>query len=187
MKAALDLYYRILKVAITLLMAMLIVPVTMQILSRYTGVIPRYIWTEEIARFCFMWIIMIGAMIAVRDGTHFDVDVLPTFKSAKVEGGFRLFVHFAVGLVALTFIVYGWDFAKFGAMQTSELAGLPMLTIYIAWPVAGVTWVLFLIEKVIDDVRVMRGRKPPDRGHDIPGSDIVGKDIKTHVTEEPLP
>jgi TRAP-type transport system small permease protein len=77
MRKVLDVYYRLLQVAITLLMAALIVPVTMQILSRYTGLIPRYIWTEEIARFCFMWIVMIGAVIAVRDGTHFDVDVLP--------------------------------------------------------------------------------------------------------------
>ena len=60
-----------------MLMTALLVPVTLQILSRYTGLIPRYIWTEEIARFCFVWIIMIGAMIAVRDDAHFDVNVLP--------------------------------------------------------------------------------------------------------------
>ncbi|MDG2167327.1 MAG: TRAP transporter small permease subunit, partial [Opitutales bacterium] len=58
-------YYRILKALLTLLMGLIIVPVSLQILSRYTGIIPRYIWTEEVARFCFVWIIMIGAMIAV--------------------------------------------------------------------------------------------------------------------------
>ncbi len=85
--ALLDGYYRLLKLLLTVLMAALIVPVTMQILSRYTGIIPRYIWTEEIARFCFVWIIMIGSMIAVRDGTHFDVDVLP--RSADRRGRAR--------------------------------------------------------------------------------------------------
>ena len=77
MKTLLDGYYRLLKFAITALMILLLVPVTLQILSRYTGLIPRYIWTEEIARFCFVWIIMIGATIAVRDDTHFLVDLLP--------------------------------------------------------------------------------------------------------------
>ena len=157
MKSILDAYCRVLRVAITLLMALLIVPVTMQIVSRYTGVIPRYIWTEEIARFCFMWIIMLGAMIAVRDGTHFEVDVLPASGSPRVQAAMRILVHLAMFLVALIFIVYGYDFAQFGAMQTSELAGLPMLTIYIAWPLAGVTWVLFLVEKLIEDLAQFRG------------------------------
>jgi TRAP-type transport system small permease protein len=117
-------YYRLLQVLLTLLMTALILPVTMQILSRYTGMIPRYIWTEEIARFCFIWIVMIGAMIAVRGGTHLDVDVLPK-ASHKVEAGLRIFVHVAMLLAALIFVTYGYQFAQFGAIQTSEISGLP--------------------------------------------------------------
>ena len=60
-------YHRLLKALLTVLMGLLIIPVSLQVLSRYTGIIPRYIWTEEAARFCFVWIIMIGSMIAVRD------------------------------------------------------------------------------------------------------------------------
>ena len=55
----------------------LIVPVSLQIFSRYTALIPSYIWTEEMARFLFIWMIMIGAMIGVREGTHFEVDLWP--------------------------------------------------------------------------------------------------------------
>ena len=167
MKTFLDLYYRLLQILITLLMFVLIIPVSMQILSRYTGLIPRYIWTEEIARFCFIWIVMIGAMIAVRDGTHFDVDVLPHAVSPKTEGAFCLFVHFAMLVASAIFLIYGWSFAQFGALQYSEIAGLPMLTIYIAWPLAGATMVLFLIEKFVDDVRILKGEIPPPR-HEIP-------------------
>ena len=32
------------------------------------------------ARFLFIWMVMLGAMIGVRDGTHFDVDVWPELK-----------------------------------------------------------------------------------------------------------
>ena len=159
MKKLLTGYYRLLQGLLTLLMALLIVPVSLQIFSRYTGLIPRYIWTEEVARFCFMWIVMLGAMIAVRDGSHFEVDVLPHFKSAKVEAGVRIFVHLAMLLVAVIFVIYGYGFAKFGAMQSSELAGLPLLTIYVAWPLAGVTWFAFLGEKLIEDIALFR-RKP---------------------------
>ena len=60
MNKLLDRYCGILKVAITLLMVLMLVAVSMQILSRLSGLIPRYVWTEEVARFCFVWIIMIG-------------------------------------------------------------------------------------------------------------------------------
>ena len=159
-------YYRLLQILLTVLMAGLLIPVVLQILSRYTGLIPRYIWTEEIARFCFIWIVMIGAMIAVRDGTHFDVDILPKLKP-KTEAALRLFTHIAMLAVALIFVTYGYQFAKFGSIQTSEIAGLPMLTIYIAWPLAGVTWMAFLGEKFVEDIKIMRGDlQPPD--HEIP-------------------
>src|SRR6266853_1412848 len=57
--------------------AILIVPVTLQIVSRYTALIPSWIWTEELSRFLFIWMIMLGAMVGVREGSHFVVDVLP--------------------------------------------------------------------------------------------------------------
>jgi TRAP-type C4-dicarboxylate transport system permease small subunit len=155
MRALLEGYYRLLKILLTLLMAALIMPVTMQILSRYTGLIPRYIWTEEIARFCFVWIILIGAMIAVRDGTHFDVDVLPHSPNPRVEFGFRLFVNLAMLVMALSFLWWGRDFFVLGARQRSEIFGLPMWMIYVAWPLAGATWVLFIIERIYDDIRAL--------------------------------
>jgi TRAP-type C4-dicarboxylate transport system permease small subunit len=43
MRRLLDLWYAVLRVALALLMAALVVPVTMQILSRYGGFIPRYL------------------------------------------------------------------------------------------------------------------------------------------------
>jgi TRAP-type C4-dicarboxylate transport system permease small subunit len=158
MKKLLDGYYRVLQVLLTLLMGLLIVPVSMQIFSRYIGLIPRYIWTEEIARFCFIWIILIGAMIAVRDGSHFAVDLLPSAKTKRGVAVGRMFVDFNVFLVAMIFIVWGWPLVKFGLMQESEIAELPMITIYIAWPIAGVTWILFLGENLVENIRLFRGK-----------------------------
>jgi TRAP-type C4-dicarboxylate transport system permease small subunit len=148
------LIYRGLKTTLTALIAVMIVPVTLQIFSRFVEFIPRYIWTEEVARFCLMWLIMLGATIAVRDGTHFDVDVLPQPRTAQGKAVARLVVHVAMLLVALIFIAFGWRFAMFGYEQNSEMTGINMLTIHIAWPLAGVCWVLFLAEKILDDVKL---------------------------------
>lgn len=158
MRALLDAYYRLLRLLLTVLMAAIIIPVAMQILSRYTGIVPRYIWTEEIARFCFVWIILLGAMIAVRDDTHFDVDLLPRSTKPRVELALALIRSGLIAAVALTFLIYGYDFALLGARQRSEIAGLPMLSIYIAWPIAGATWLLFLGERVSTEIAAYRAR-----------------------------
>ena len=155
MKPLLDGYYRFLKRALALLMGLIVLPVALQILSRYTGVIPRYIWTEEVARFCFVWIIMIGAMIAVRDGSHFDVDLLPPSRSRRRQAIRNLIVHLGMGLMALFFTVYGFQFARFGFIQNSEMSGINMATIYVSFPLAGLTWLLFLAEKIHREFRWM--------------------------------
>ncbi|HWT81612.1 MAG TPA: TRAP transporter small permease subunit, partial [Candidatus Methylomirabilis sp.] len=96
MKKLLGLYERLLKLTITILMFLLVVPVSLQIVSRYTELIPRYIWTEEAARFLFIWIISIGSVIAVREQTHFNVDVLPKPKTARSKALAILIVDLAM-------------------------------------------------------------------------------------------
>ena len=140
--------------------AIIIIPVTLQMISRYTALIPAYIWTEEMARFLFIWMIMIGAMIGVREGTHFDVDVWPELKP-KINAALRIVSMLFVLLFALIFVWYGYRFLQFGWNQTSELADLPMWLIFIAWPVAGVSWLLFLIEAFMRDIGLYK------RGEDL--------------------
>jgi len=159
-KAAIEILYRGLRLLITLLMGLLIVPVVLQILSRFTDVVPRYIWTEEAARFCFIWIIMLGSMIAVRDDSHFDLEVMPKPQSLRGQALARLLRHGLMLLVAVTFVWFGYEFALFGFNQESELTGINMLWIHAAWPLAGVAYVLFLGEKLWQDLRLYRG------GHD---------------------
>jgi TRAP-type C4-dicarboxylate transport system permease small subunit len=160
LKSSLDVYYRTLQVLLTLLLLLMIVPVLLQILSRYSGFFPRYIWTEEVARFCFVWIVMIGSMLAVRDGSHFNVDLLPHPDTDRQKGFGDLTVHIAMMLLALVFAWYGFEFARFGLRQKSEMSGINMLSIYISFPLAGITWALFLIEKMFSDVQLIRGQSP---------------------------
>lgn len=137
----------------TLLMLAILAAVCLQILSRYTGLVPRYIWTEEAARFCFVWIVMAGSIVAVRDGTHFDVDLMPAAKTVKEKLMSRLVVHTSMLLMAMIFAWYGVEFARFGGKQLSEMSGINMASIYVSFPLAGVSWALFLIEKIIVDLR----------------------------------
>jgi TRAP-type C4-dicarboxylate transport system permease small subunit len=155
-KRLIDGIYRGLQFLLTLLMGLLIVPVVLQIVSRFTDLIPRYIWTEEVARFSFIWIIMLGSMIAVRDDSHFDLEILPQPQTARGRALARMVRHVAMLLVALTFAWFGWQFALFGYDQESELTGLNMLFIHAAWPLAGMVYLVFLGEKLHRDLQLFQ-------------------------------
>ena len=134
--------------------AILVIPVSLQIFSRYTALIPSYIWTEEMARFLFIWTIMIGAMIGVRESTHFEVDVWPRLPR-RAEALVRLIARLGVLTAALVFVWAGIQFTRFAWHRISELAELPLWLIHLAWPLTGFTWLVFLGEQVVDDMRVI--------------------------------
>jgi len=173
-KSSLDVYFQVLKVLLTSLMFLMIVPVLLQILSRYSGIFPRYIWTEEVARFCFVWIVMIGSMIAVRDESHFSVELLAAPETDRQKGIGNLTVHIAMMLMAIVFAWYGVAFARTGVVQQSEMSGINMLSIYISFPLAGVTWAIFLVEKIVADMRLIFAKNPRDlRREAKAGNDIA--------------
>jgi TRAP-type C4-dicarboxylate transport system permease small subunit len=62
--------------------------------------------------------------------------------------------------MAVIFVVWGWPLIKFGLLQTSEMADLPMVFIYVAWPITGITWMLFLSERVVDHIKLFRSVAP---------------------------
>jgi len=137
--------------------AILVLPVSLQIFSRYTAVIPHYIWTEEMARFLFVWMVMIGAMLGIREGAHFTVDIWPRL-GTKVTAALDIMVGLFVLLFAFVFLWWGWEFTRFAFRRISELAELPLWWIHIAWPLTGLTWILFQGERIWRDVRVIQGR-----------------------------
>jgi TRAP-type C4-dicarboxylate transport system permease small subunit len=136
---------------------LLVIPVSLQIFSRYTELIPSYIWTEEMARFMFIWTIMIGAMIGVRESSHFEVDVWPEL-SRRGEALVRILSRLGVLALAVVFVWGGVEFTRFAWNRTSELADLPLWMIHIAWPIAGLTWIVFLGEQFADEFKILIGR-----------------------------
>ena len=152
-----ELYASLLSWVLVFTVGILVIPVSLQIFSRYTELIPSYIWTEELARFMFIWTIMIGAMIGVRESTHFEVDVWPQVPR-RIEAVARLLGRIGVLVAAAVFLWAGIEFTRFAWRRTSELAELPLWFIHVAWPVTGLTWIAFLGEQVLDDLRIIFGR-----------------------------
>jgi TRAP-type transport system small permease protein len=150
-------YGRLLSMLLAASVAIIIIPVSLQIFSRYTSLIPSYIWTEEMARFLFVWMIMIGAMVGIRESTHFDVDVWPQL-GARANALLKIIGSVFILAFALVFVWWGWEFTRFAFKRFSELAELPLWMIHIAWPLTGVTWILFQGEHLLRAIRVLQGR-----------------------------
>ena len=150
-------YARLLSWLLAASVLVLIVPVSLQIFSRYTDLIPSYIWTEEMARFLFIWMIMIGAMVGIREGSHFDVDVWPRM-GARADAALRLLSGLFILGFAAVFLWAGWEFTRFALKRFSELAELPLWMIHVAWPLTGLTWVVFQGERMWDSIQVLAGK-----------------------------
>jgi TRAP-type C4-dicarboxylate transport system permease small subunit len=151
MKKFLDVWQKVLTWVMATAVAVLIIPVSIQIFSRFTALIPAYIWTEELSRFCFIWMVMLGAMIGLRERLHFDVDVWPKLTPRR-DALLRMLSNVFVLAYTGVMIWWGLEFTKFGWNQTSELADLPMWLIFIAWPLTGISWLMFLVEAFVRDI-----------------------------------
>jgi len=159
-RRAAALYSRFLSVLLAFSVLILVIPVTLQVFARYTPLVPHFIWTEEMARFLLVWMIMIGAMVGMREGTHFVVDVWPEMRG-RARAALDLVSGAFVLVFAAAFLWYGIEFVDFAWFRISELAELPLWLIHLPWPILGVTWILFAGEKFVDDLLILFGRAAP--------------------------
>lgn len=158
-KRTLESLCTVLRVIIAILVGALIVPVAMQVIARYTGIIPVYLWTEELATFIFVWVVMIGSVLAVWDGTHFDVQVIPESSNPFILFIQKAIVLVLVGLFGILFAWYGIEYAKFGYIQHSVMMNANLLVTHITIPLAGLLWGVFSLFRLSEAFEQYRSTK----------------------------
>jgi len=97
-----------------------------QVFTRYVTEDPL-IWTEEVARYLFVWITLIGGAAAVRTNGHFGLDILR-----------RMFPALRVPLGAVTMLVVFFFFVLLfytGILETKQAATQmsPALQVTMYW------------------------------------------------------
>lgn len=150
MKRVLEGFCQVLRILLGAMTAILAIPVGMQVIARYTGMIPVYLWTEELATFIFVWVVMIGSMIAVWEGTHFDVRVTPDASRPLTIFLQQGVVFLLIGCFALLFAWYGLEYARFGALQRSVMMQANKLVTFISVPIAGAVWAIFAFYRLAE-------------------------------------
>jgi TRAP-type C4-dicarboxylate transport system permease small subunit len=134
-----------LRVLLGCLVGALIVPVLMQVIARYTGIIPVYLWTEELSTFIFIWVVMIGSMIAVWDGLHFDVQVIPEASNRYMRLAQKSLVLGCIAFFGIYFAWYGQEYLAFGLKQHSVMMRASLAWTHISVPISGAVWAIFAL------------------------------------------
>jgi TRAP-type C4-dicarboxylate transport system permease small subunit len=101
-------------------------------------------WGEEMARFLFIALSMLGAAIAMKDRSHFMITILTGRFPAVVRA--RLEVAIALAMSGLLCIVInkGWSLALLNRNQESPALGIPMSIPYAAIPLGASLMLIFL-------------------------------------------
>lgn len=149
----------VMRVLLGVLMGALAIPVAMQVISRYTGTIPTFLWTEELATFLFVWIVMIGSIVAVWDGTHFDVRITRDATSPLMRLLQNGVVHIAIMIFGAFFLFYGFEYTAFGNNQRSVMMRANLAITHVSVPVAGAFWLLLSSYRLVETVRQFLNRE----------------------------
>lgn len=115
----------ILRWILTIAMGSMVTIIMLQVIYRYVFQSPLS-WSEEVARFLFVWITFIGAAAAGLKGGHISVMVLENF----LKGVFKKYLK----IVSFSLTSFFFGMCAFVAisvfdkmmMQTSPALGLPM-------------------------------------------------------------
>jgi TRAP-type C4-dicarboxylate transport system permease small subunit len=130
------------------LLLLLVVVLSLQVLFRYAIQQPLA-WTEESARYALVWLSMLAAVVAAREGQHFVFRWITLRLPPRVRFWVRracdLFVMVLLAVIIWQSVIYLGVVAN----RTSPGTGLNM-----RWPYAGVTvgsaflLILYLLENV---------------------------------------
>jgi TRAP-type C4-dicarboxylate transport system permease small subunit len=105
------------------------------VLARYLFNSPIQ-WAEELARYAFIWVVFMGAVVCTKRKRHITIDILLSALPSRVSAWVRVVADLCTLAVALAIVYYG---AKLTAAATQITATLrvPHYVVYIVVPVSA--------------------------------------------------
>jgi TRAP-type C4-dicarboxylate transport system permease small subunit len=137
------------EITIVTLFAVLTVSVFAQVVARYVFNQPPA-WTEELARFCQVWIILLASSICLRKGSHLAVDYLGPALGSGARKAVALATGFLMAAYSAVVVIWGVRLMMIGSLQVSPAMQLNMAVVYLVFPIAGG---LMFLESVLATLR----------------------------------
>ncbi|MEL7622379.1 MAG: TRAP transporter small permease [Clostridiales bacterium] len=131
-----------------ILMVIVLAAVTIQIGNRLT-VKASLPWTEELARYCFVWMAYLGVSLGVKRGKHMNVDLINNVISPKAGNIIGIICDLLFAGMCFYIIIYGYKFVAklYGFGQKSGGMAIEMWVLYAAAPVGMVMTLCRIVEK----------------------------------------
>lgn len=115
----------------------------LQVVFRYFVNQPLH-WTEETARFLFIWVALLGAAMAFKDRTHFSISMFTNPLPAPARRGVEVLVALGTTWLLGLMMREGLYVAQLNHIQESPAIGVPMSIPYMAIPVGSLLGVAFV-------------------------------------------
>ena len=178
MKSAIDWFFKALEFLVVLAMVAMVAMVFGNVVLRYAFNSGIQV-SEEMSRYCFIWLTYIGAMIAMREKGHLGVDTL--VKHLPVLGKkVCLFLSESLMLWCnVLFFIGTWKMHGLQVSNVSPVVGISMIWIYGIGYVVAVVMALFNLQVLW---RLVTGRIAEDELVQV----IESEDVPAHVVA-PLP
>ena len=130
-------------VLITLVVVMTVV-VFLQVIYRYLLAQPLH-WSEELARYLFVWISILGAALSVQKRGHFGMDFFFKMLPAKGRRYLIFLIYLLMGVVVLVILVQGIFLVQKTAAQQSPAMEISMGWAYASLPAGAALMVIHLL------------------------------------------
>ena len=138
------------KVICVALLALMSIIIVVQVFFRY--VLQNSLqWSEEIARYMFIWLIYIGISYGVKLDKHIAVDAVYSFLPKKVKPYYALIGYIIFFVFAIIVVYYGVLVTAniAGSGQISNGARVPMQYVYVAPVVGMILTIIRLVQRLV--------------------------------------
>lgn len=150
-------YQVVLAVSAVLVLVMITASV-LQVFSRYI-MNSTFSWTDECARYCFIWFNLLGSGCLVRSKGHAIVDLFSARLKGTIKKVYEIIINILILYVGVILAKYGVALCKATIRQTSTALKLPIGLVYGALPILGILIILYQIEAIWSLTAVRRGVK----------------------------
>lgn len=142
----------IIKYLLVFLMAVLVIAVFMQVIFRFVIEQPLA-WTEELARYCLIWITFLGAAFAMATKSHIGVEFFVNLLAVPVRRVVYLLAVVASLAFFLLLVVEGYELAMGAMSQESPVLRIPMGIVYGVIPLSGCILIINLASQLPRDLK----------------------------------
>jgi TRAP-type C4-dicarboxylate transport system permease small subunit len=125
-------------------MVTLCVDVFLGVFSRYV-LVRTFMWYDEIARLCFVWMVFLGAAVGVRRGSHFRLHLVVDRLGPGVVRAAHALSVVVIAAFGGVLVYYGLKLVELGQFQQTPVMGLSKAYVYASMPVGGALMIAYAL------------------------------------------